>query len=104
MWNHVNVVENQREWSSQTQIMSEFGTWWQSARPCCPFPAPPPARSGVEGVFTRKRTRGMFDVVSSSTCGTTGAESITFRLERYIPISMEIARYRTEYLLGRVMK
>jgi hypothetical protein len=42
MWNHVNVVENQREWSSQTQTMSEFGTWWR----------------GLCSVFTRKVTLG----------------------------------------------
>jgi len=35
MWNRVNVVENQRAWSSQTQIMSEFGTWWRGLRSVC---------------------------------------------------------------------
>ena len=71
----------------------------RGARPCCPFPAlrPPQGRELKEyGVFTRKRTLGMHVTVDERRVlvdlwQQTGAESITFRLERYIPVSMEIA-------------
>lgn len=68
--------------------MSKFGTWFVPVRSRL---RPPPPRQ-VGRVFTRKQTR-VACVMSSRVLvdlRQTNPESITFRLERYIPVSITL--------------
>ena len=68
--------------------MSKFGTWFVPVRSRL---RPPPPRQ-VGQVFTRKQTR-VACVMSSRVLvdlRQTNPESITFRLERYIPVSITL--------------